>query len=261
MRLKMKSLAMLIIVVMVCTLAAQLSYAAEQKKFTVGVQNYEEYLPYSEYKNGEYKGFNRELLDMFAEAKGYEFEYRALPIKRLYHGFIAGNLDFKYPDNPYWSSDLKEGKDITYSDPVVEYIDGVLVLPKNQGKGVSDLDKLGIISGFTPFTYLEQIESGEIKTYENESYQGLLKQVLYGRVDGAYSNIAVSRYYLDKYMDGKDNLVFDSSLPYTKGYRHLASIKHSGVIKEFNQFLENNQDKVKKLKEKYQVEDGIKNVD
>ncbi|MGM0471898.1 MAG: substrate-binding periplasmic protein [Bacillota bacterium] len=260
MRLKSKLLAIVIVGVMVCSFMVQVGQAA-QREFTVGVQNYEEYLPYSEYKNGEYRGFNRELLDMFAEAKGYQFNYKVLPLKRLNHKFVSGKLDFRYPDNPHWSSDLKEGKDITYSDPVVEYIDGVLVLPKNKGKGIEHLNKLGMISGFTPFVYLDQIESGKVEIHENESYQGLLKQVLRGRLDGAYSNIAVSNYYLEKDMSDRDDLVFDPSLPYAKGHRYLSSIDHPTIIKEFNQFLKDNQAKIEALKEKYKVEDGIKDIE
>ena len=55
----------------VCLCWYQLASAAEQKVFTVLVQNYQELPPYSAYKNNEYLGFNREILDLFATTMGY----------------------------------------------------------------------------------------------------------------------------------------------------------------------------------------------
>lgn len=46
---------------------------ADETQFTVVVQDYKALPPYSAFENGEYTGFNRELLDLFAEAMGYEF--------------------------------------------------------------------------------------------------------------------------------------------------------------------------------------------
>ncbi len=225
--------------------------------FIVGVQSIEEYLPYSEYKNEKYSGFNREILDLFANTKGYTLKYDARPIKRLYIEYLQGKFDLKYPDNPYWSADLKKKKDIKYSEPVVEYIDGVMVLPENKGKGIKNLKKLGVVAGFTPYAFLELIKTGEIEQNEIYNYERLLMLAILKRVDGVYSNIAVSRYYLKNIIKDKNALVFDPDIPHTRAQRHLSSIKHPEIIYEFNKFLKENYDIINKMKLKYKVEDGI----
>lgn len=232
----------------------------EKNEYTVGVQDFEEYLPESTYKNGEYSGFARELLDLFASKNGYKFVYKPLSINRLYSEFLEGNVDFKYPDNEYWSKDLKEGKNVVYSSPAVNYVDGVMVLEKNKDITVENLKKMGIVMGFTPFAYMDKINAGQIEKIENPNYDGLMQQVLEGRVDGAYSNIAITKYYFEKNSNQKEKLVFASNLPYTKSTRKFSSIKHPEVIVKFDAFLESNKAEVEALKEKYKIEDGIKDI-
>lgn len=108
--------------------------SAEHTEFTVVVQDYKALPPYSGYENGDYTGFNRELLDMFANEKGYRFDYVAFPVKRLFFEFVNGVGDLKYPDNPNWALQVKKDAQIAYSDPVVEYVNGVMVLPTNKGR-------------------------------------------------------------------------------------------------------------------------------
>ena len=245
-----------ILVLVSSALTLNAGFASEKKSFVVGVQDFREYLPYSEYVNGEYRGFNRELLDLFARSNGYVFKYKAFPIKRLYRVFLNTDvLDLKYPDNPYWSRNLKKDMAVTYSDPVVEYIDGVMIHPTNKGKGIAHLKVLGVVAGFTPVAYLEYIENREIQVREIYDYRNLLVQAIHKRIDGVYSNIMVSRYYLYKENLKIDALVFDPELPYTKSYRHLSSIHHPEIIEAFNAFLIHDTETIEKLKKKYMVED------
>ncbi len=247
----------ILIITIFCILQLQPCYASENIIFTVGVQAFKEYLPYSEYKDGKYTGFNREILDLFASTKGYTFKYRAYPIKRLYREYLQEKIDLKYPDNSYWSFELKKEKDIKYSDPVVEYIDGVMILPENKGKGVNNIKNLGVLAGFTPFAYLKMIKTGAIKKAEIFNYERLLRLVILKRVDGAYSNVAVSHYYLDHLLKDRNALVFDPDLPHTRSHRHLSSFKHPKIIDEFNIFLREHHTIIKKMKMEYKVEDGI----
>lgn len=229
-----------------------------QTKLTIGVQNYKEYLPYSKFdpKLKSYKGFNREILDLFSHTKGYKFTYKALPLKRLQRQFISGKVDFKYPDNKYWAADIKKGKNIKYSAPVVHFIDGVMVNSSNKDMGISSLKVLGTVRGFTPFVYLDHIKQGKLKIRENNEIAGLFMQVHKKRIDGAYMNIAVSEYYLDK-MGDNVHLQFDPNLPYAKSTRHLSSHKHPNIISEFNRFMKENKNEVEKLKKKFNVEKGV----
>ena len=246
-------------IILLCLIPYQLAVAGEQKVFTVLVQDYEELPPYSQYKNGEFSGFNREVLDLFATSQGYQFSYVAYPVKRLFHEFVQGTGDFKYPENPKWASHIKKEANISYSDPVVEYINGVMVLPENKGNGLQSIKKLGLVAGWTPIGYVEEKNSGAIKIFENNSYEGLLKQAMLGRIDGAYSNVATSRYYLTQIIKQADALVFDPDLPHVRDQRSLASIKHPEIIKEFNAFLKSHRDVIGQLKTQYRVEDGVVN--
>ncbi|MBV8636386.1 MAG: hypothetical protein JO002_17980, partial [Burkholderiaceae bacterium] len=48
---------------------------ANERTFTVGVEDYPNFLPYSEFKNDTYGGLGRAILDAFAKKHGYKFEY------------------------------------------------------------------------------------------------------------------------------------------------------------------------------------------
>jgi len=237
-----------------------LSFLAQEtpkKNYTIGVQSFKYYLPYSQFSNGKYSGFNKELLDMFAKNKDYNFTYKAYPLKRLYKTFLNQKLDFKYPDNPYWNASLKEKSNILYSDTVIEYIDGVMVLPENKNKKPQELKKLAIVAAFTPYPYLKDIKEGKIKTYEVFDYRNLITKALKKKVDGIYSNIAVSQYYLKNVLDKKNQLVFDDNLPYIKNYRSLSSIKYPHIIVEFNAFLKEKKRDIDILKKKYNLNNSL----
>jgi len=220
--------------------------------FTVGVENINYYPQYT-YENKEYKGYARELLDLFAKSKGYTFIYKALPIKRLFSEFLSGDVDFKYPDSPYWSADDKSGKNVIYSAEAAQYIDGVMVKASNKGKGIDALKTMGIVMGFTAWDYLDDIKSGKIKLQENSDFTAMIKQCLIDRNDGAYCNVDVGNYILSEVIKKKGELVFDSSLPHSKGSYKLSTIKHGKVIDEFNAFLNSNKPAVEALKKKYGI--------
>ncbi|MFW6229380.1 MAG: hypothetical protein ACOC4L_00155 [Halanaerobium sp.] len=235
---------------LIAILLAGMQGEVNAESFTVGVENIE-YYPHYTYEDGEYGGFGREVLDRFGEEYGYEFEYEAMPVTRLFENFVAEKVDFKYPDNPYWSEDLKEGKEIVYSEEVVSYIDGVSVKMENEDMKVEDLNNLGTVMGFTPYAYQDLIEEGEINLQETSDFEGLLKQVQRGRIDGAYANIAIVEYTLEEM--GGEKLLFNPDLPHTESHYYLSTIKHPEVIEDFNQFLTENEDEIKEIKRDYNV--------
>lgn len=226
--------------------------SARAETYVVGVENIE-YYPHYTVKSGEYGGFARALLEAFAEAQGHTFEYRAMPVARLFQSFVEGRVDLKYPDNEYWSSDLKKGRTVVYSQPVVAYIDGVSVLPEKIGKSVDDIKVLGTVRGFTAWDWMDRIEAGQVKLSENSNFKALVKQTLGSRVDGAYANVAVVQHVLEREMNMGGALVFDASLPHTKSNYHLSSIKHPQLIRAFDQWMAANTDVVDALKERYGV--------
>ena len=223
------------------------------EQYIVGVENIDYYPQYA-IKNGEYVGYARELLDAFAKDVGHTFIYEPLPVKRLFGLFLNEKYDFKYPDNPKWSKDMKDDKKVIYSDSVTEYIHGVMVKTENVGKGIEEIKKLGLVLGFTAFEYIEYVQQGKIELIQNRDLPLLIKQTVIGRVDGLYTNIAVGQYKLSEITDEKELLIFDSSLPHTKDYYFLSTLRHPKVIEQFNRWMIDNASIVKILKNKYKLE-------
>lgn len=224
------------------------------KTYSIGVQNFEDFQPYSTYQDNHYGGFNRDLLDMFANKHSIKFEYKVRPIKRLYSEFLKGLLDFKYPDSDNWSPEKKKTAQIYYSHAVVEYIDGLIVKKENQGKSFSEIKKISIINGFTAETRYQQAkQQGQLAYVGGASYKRLLDLVEQGRVDGAYFDITIAEYHIAQSKEKRDNLVFASNLPYIKGTRRLSSIKHPEIIKKFNQFLIDYKRQIDALKLRYNI--------
>jgi hypothetical protein len=227
---------------------------AQQTIFTIGVEAQKYYPQYDNENGTEYFGLARDLLDMFAKEKNYQFFYKIRPVKRLFHEFVEKKAyDFKYPDNPYWQSDMKKGKNIVYSDSVVKYIDGVVVLAENKSMDISRFKSLGTVRGFTPYPFLDLISQKKVKLSENNNFISLLKQVLVKRIDGAYSNISVARYNLKENLKKPDAIVFNPTLPHIKDSYYLSSSAHPKVISEFNDFLKNKKAQIDQLKRKYNV--------
>ncbi|HOV13608.1 MAG TPA: transporter substrate-binding domain-containing protein [Spirochaetota bacterium] len=230
-----------------------------KKDFIIGVENIK-YYPIYNWDGKDYTGYAKELFDSFAAKKGYTFKYVALPVARLFNDFLStDSLDFKFPDNPYWSSDAKKGKNVIYSKSVSEYIDGVIVIPERKGYGVEKLKTLGTVMGFTAWEYLDMISSKAILLKESTDFVGLLQQTMNKNIDGAYINITVADYTLNEVLKKPKLLTFDDKLPYTKSSYFISTIKYPQVIEEFNKFLESDKVEVNKLKNKYKVEESVKN--
>lgn len=227
--------------------------AQNQKSYVIGVEDLE-YYPLWRYDASlkEYRGLGRKLLDAFAKSKGYTFEYKPLPIKRLVRELVDKKIDFKFPDSPYWANDVKGNAEITYSEPAIKFTDGVFVKPENMGKGDASIKTLGSVLGFTPWDWLERIQKKEVILKETPDFGALINQAISDRIDGAYANTEVVRYHLD--MEGRQGaLVFDKGLPHVEGNYTLSTTLHPDVIKEFNDWLANNQALISRLRKEMNI--------
>lgn len=231
---------------------ASASASVVAKEYLIGVENIEYYPLYAK-REGRYEGYARALFDAFAKQSGHTFKYKSLPIKRLFKGFVEGDLDFKFPDSPYWKQDLKKNKKVVYSQSVIEYIDGVLVRPENMGKGKEILKSIGVLRGFTPWDYLDDIKSKHLSLKEVNSLKSLIEMTKAGRLGGVYFNVIVANYFQEKTLFEKGGILFDKDLPHTRSHYYLSSIKHPEIIEEFNQFLIANKELITTLKAKYEV--------
>jgi ABC-type amino acid transport substrate-binding protein len=248
-----------IILFLLCALSLSGAVTAQGKTYLIGVEDLE-YLPNYTSKNDKYTGFAREILDTFARKQGYVFKYRILPIKRLLYDFLEQKVDFKFPDNPNWKRENKKGVPVFYTNSVIEYIDGVMVLPLNKGKSIKSIKTLGTVLGFTAWDYLDLIKAKKITLFENSSFTGLIMQALSGRIDGVYINPVVCNYQLEKVFKKKNGLVFDPGLPHTRSSYMLSSIKHPKIIETFNRFLVENKQMIEMLKNRYKVKVKINSL-
>lgn len=226
--------------------------ASHAGNFIIGVEDID-YFPIYQYSSGQYRGAAGEILIKFAQLHNHTFSYKGYPITRLNKNYIEGKVDFRFPDNSYWAQDQKKGYDVKYSNSVIGFIDGVMVPADNKGQGIEKFKKLGLVRGFTAWDYLDLIKKGQIKPKETNSLESLIKLTMNKRYDGAYFNVDVATYYLNNKMKKSGALVFDPELPHTKSNYSLSSIKHPEVIEEFNQFLIDEADWIKTVKEKYEI--------
>lgn len=229
---------------------------AASRDLVVGVEDIE-YYPLWAIRDGEYVGAMREIFDAFARAKDYRVTYRPLPIKRLYAELSGGGLDIKMPDNPAWGADVKSGLKITYSAPVVAYIDGVVVRPGSIAKPADQFRNLGTVAGFTPSAWLDRVKADKVSLKENPRMELLLRQAVVGHVDGAYVNVAVAHHVLNSLLNLPGALVFNPALPHSRDYYHLSSAKRADVVAEFNAWLKENAQLVKDIKDRFGAEKGV----
>lgn len=231
---------------------------ANAKSFVVGVEQID-YYPLHGYVNGKYSGYGRDVLDAFAKQSGYSFTYVPLPVSRLFYTFLNENtIDFKYPDNPHWQADMKKGKSVLYSDPVINVIEGLLVKPEKVDQlSEGSLKAIVTMRGFTPWplepAMRQKVNDGIIRVYQENTFSKVIALGLTGHYDAIYASPIVINYYLDEIIHQPGALVFDKNLPFESSDFHLASLHQGKVIKQFNEFLYKNQALILELKRKYRL--------
>ena len=230
------------------------SGAAKAETILVGVEDIQ-YYPHYTWENGEYGGFGRAFLDAWAEANGHTLEFKPMPVLRLMRAVVEQQIDLKYPDNAFWSADIKEGKGVVYSKPVTPYTDGVSVLPENKGRSADEIKTLGMVVGFTAWDWLDRINAETVEVSQNGDFTALKRQGMRGRVDGVYSNIAIVNYVLSNILEKPGALVFDEGLPHTASNYHASSAKRPDLIDSINAFIDGNGDRLAAMRGEFGIGD------
>lgn len=226
--------------------------------FHIGVEDLD-YYPHFTLRNGVYSGFGRELLDRFGRDRNIRFVWHPLPIKRLEQEFWSGRLDFRYPDSPRWSEGEKWHLDIHYSSPVTHIVDGVVV-PENRSETLvqaiqqGQVPTIGVIAGFSTGGLQEMARAGHVILYENDDLKALVRQLRHGRIQGIYGNVDVVRYLARQDRSGRP-LVFKPDLPFYPAEYTLATLKHPGILAEFDQWMLDNSAWIRLLKMEYGILD------
>jgi ABC-type amino acid transport substrate-binding protein len=233
------------------------STALSAESYVIGVEKLAFAPHYSIDAQGQYQGFARELFDLFAQQSGVELSYKVLPVDQLLPALLGGQVDFKYPDSDTWAQAQKAGKRLSYSQAVVDYVDGVLVAPPRQGEPVEQLKRLAMVNGWTPRGYQERIDAGQIELSYSDDLRQMIRQALRKDTDGAYFNVVVATHYLDNIRARPGALVFDSGLPHNRGSFYLSSLKHPGLLQRFDRFLLDEQAAIAELKRRHRVEANL----
>ncbi|MBW8847634.1 MAG: transporter substrate-binding domain-containing protein [Burkholderiales bacterium] len=222
--------------------------------FVIGVEDVD-YAPIMSVSGGEFRGYARELLDLFARRQGHQFEYRPLPTRRLVIEHMAGRLDLVFPDNPNWNAQAKQDARLAYSEPTVPFQDVVMVLPERRNL---PLHTLGVVRGYTPKRFLPQIEAGSLHVNEAADPGRLIRMTLTGRVDGTHVALPVALYQLER-LGRPGALVPSTALaPTTLEYHYrLSSVKHVELIAQFDRFLREEQAALAVLQRRYGLDDKL----
>ncbi len=232
---------------------ADISYSIE-KKLVIGVEDVD-YLPHYSSRDGEYRGFGREVIDLFATRYGYAVHYKILPTKRLFWEFLhKKEIDLMYPDNPRWSVDMKQGKRVVYNEKsVVDTVFALLVLPEKKSITKDKLKRVGILRGYTTWGLNDLIAAGQIELHSASHYPSLLKMVLHKHLDAVFSDIAAGRHFMAKEMTSGQELVFAAQLPYTVHSFYFSTIRRPEVIRKINEFMRREKEAIDLLKRKNRV--------
>ncbi len=243
---------------LLCALLALGTPAFGKQTLVVGVEEQPFQPHFFVDAQGQYQGYARELLDAFAQSAGFDLIYKPMPVERLLPALIDGTIDLKYPDNADWGVAAKKAHTLAYSQPLVEYVDGVLVDPRRLGAGLPTLARLAVADGWSlPADYASRIDAKQMQRVPVDDLRRMISKALLRDVDGAYFNVVVATYYLDNIRVRPGALVFDPSLPYKRGTYSLSSIRHADVVLAMDRFLQQHRDQVDALKTRYGVEANL----
>ncbi|WP_440875721.1 hypothetical protein [Thalassotalea sp. PLHSN55] len=225
----------------------------DDKTYVIGVEAIDYYPLYDfDYQNTVKPSFTRDLLSGFFESKDYSYRFLPLPIKRFNRWYVEQNIDFKFPDNIRWRDSEKIKLDITYSEPVLYLMAGAYVLKKNAKINREQVKKLGTMTGFYPTLWVNEINSGHTKLVESVATRSIVKHLLYGNVDATNIDQNVIAHNQRK-LNSNSEIVLNQNIHHEKYAYFFSSIQYPEIIKEFNQYLRDNKQKVDALKQKYHL--------
>lgn len=245
------------------TAMAMTGLVRADERYIIGIEGLD-YYPHYQFKGGKLTGFACDILDRFAKDKGYIFEYKAMPVKRLPRSLRQGVVDFRYPDNPAWNNEDGQKDKLLYSLPLVGSHVGLAVNAGRRKGG--EVRTIGVPLGFIPFEYIDALKAGEITIQYDNNFLLLIRQAVSGGIDAVYGDKAVIEYQLKnnrqqlerlKPVDERiiawedQRLTFDTTLPNTIQKFSLSTIRHKKVVAEFNQWLEENDMMVARIRNFY----------
>ena len=226
----------------------------QAQEYIIGVEDVS-YYPFYDFSahNVEQESFIKELLSNFFRAKGYQFKFVALPVKRFDKWYVEEAIDFKFPDNVRWRNAESKKLNVNYSQPVLQLSAGSYVLKKNKDMSREMVKRLGTIFGFYPTLWYDRIENETVELIEASSSISLVKHLLRGNVDAINIDINVIKYNLQLLGNDDDAVMLNENIHHENYAYHFSSIHYPKIIQEFDEFIVNHRQLLTELKTKYGI--------
>lgn len=228
----------------------KVSYA---KEFIIGVEEVS-YYPLFDFSatNTDKPSYSKDLLSAFFDQHSYSYRFIALPIKRFNKWYVENGIDFKFPDNVRWRDDKQNKLQITFSQSVVKLMAGTFVLKDNAQYNKEDIKKMVTIFGFAATLWLDEIKNKKLKLIEESNPYSIVKHILYSNVDATNIDSNVIRHNL-RLLKKPKAIVLNTNIHHEVYSYHLSSIRHPEIIKQFDEFVQNNPQLLQQLKKKYNI--------
>lgn len=207
------------------------------------------YYPHYDFTPANQGSYANDVLALFAKSAGLTLHIKALPIKRLKEN---NDCDLQYPDNPRWHQHEKALGQRFYSKALVAILGATLVKPAQQQLTLDKVRAISVIRGFVPDHLLAVQGAYSFKLVETVNAEAALQMVLKGRVDAVDMEWNVARHLLTK-MAQPQALVIAQQLPHSEVAFHLSSQTKPELIQQFDLFLQQQQQQIQALKQKYRL--------
>ena len=215
-------------------------------------------------------GFTRDVLDLFAKTYNYAFVYVPMNPMTLSSELQYGSgLEAQFPDNPKWkrgekplnmvdigltivglASVIPKSAEIEFSDPILQYKEGMIVTLDNFGKGLEGIRTIATVSVCQMASYRGS------KIIRTNSTALLIHSLAEGKIDGAYLNPYVAKKMAEELrLDFDNTFIFDEALPFSRGVYTISSVKLPQLIVKFNEFLKRHRDEILALEKLYVLND------
>jgi hypothetical protein len=113
---------------------------------------------------------------------------------------------------------------------------------------LDQLNTLGVLIGFSPVDYYTK--NSRIRISTNTSINGLVQQLILGRVDGIYLSRHVVQHQL-KLLEKTSLVSFMEEFPKQEGTYHLSTIQYPKIIQEFDRFLSTHKREILLIRRQY----------
>ena len=220
---------------------------AEDRVYRIGVEA-GNYGPYHFDDGGAYKGFLPDIVNRFAVDLGYQVEYVALPVNRLNHALVTGQIDIRMPDNPNWYVNEKSAHNVHYSKTIISSRAGLNVFLEYK---TADIKTIGMILGFNPIEYQEDLDGGHYDLIAARDVEGVLRIGILNRVDAVYGDYNVFQSTLRRMGEDPHQLIFKENYPYSEHDYQLSTITEKAFLNAFDAWLQQSQDVVTELKRQH----------